>query len=58
MHQRVPHPSKGGVAAASKLGAEPGECWESAVVKDVEEAEVGHLAAEEEEYRVEKIDEL
>ena len=45
-------PSEGCVAAASKLGAEPGAGREGAVVEDVEEGEVGELAAEQEEYRV------
>ena len=51
-------PSEGCVAPASKLGAEPGEGREGAVVEDVEQGEVGQLAAEQEEDRVEKIAEL
>ena len=51
-------PSEGCVAAASKLGAEPGEGREGAVVEDVEESQVGGLAPQQEKYRVEKIDEL
>ena len=45
-------PSEGCVAAASKLGAEPGEGREGAVMEDVEEGEVGQFAPEEEENRV------
>ena len=51
-------PSEGCVAAASKLGAEPGEGREGAVMEDVEEGEVGQFAAEQEENRVQKIAEL
>ena len=56
--QGVPHPAEGCVAAPSELGTEPACQREGAVVEDVEQGQVGHLTAEQEKYRVEKIDEL
>ena len=58
VNQAVPHPAEGCVAAASKLGSEPGEGGQGGVVDDVERGEVGRLTSQQEEYRVEKVDEL
>ena len=58
MDQGVPHPAEGCVAAARELGPEPGEEGERGVVHHVQGGQVRPLAPQDEEDRVEEVNEL
>ena len=58
MDQGVPHPAEGRVAAARELGTEPGEEGEGGVVHHVQRGQVRPLTPQNEEDRVEEVNEL
>ena len=58
MYQGVPHSTERRVSTTSKLGAEPGEEGQGAVVDNMEGGEVVILLAKKEEERVKEVNEL